>query len=637
MPLIKLKFNPGFNRDITNYSGEGNWWRGDKVRFHRGFPEKIGGWVKATPNVFFGVCRQLWAWTSTFSDTFLSLGTHNKLYIELAGVFNDITPLRASNPTMTTTNTDNCIFTTDTSTTVTVNVAIAHAAEDQSFVTISGVTGNIGGIPDSEINANHKITLIDADSFSFTVTTAATSTVSGGGGTAITIAFEITPGNASTVEGLGWGTGTWSREAWGLGSNVPVLLPQRDWWLNNFDNDLIAHIRNGVIYYWVRGGTSDPTGALATRAVTLASRATIDGFDPNAVPAKAGQVLVSAQDKHLLAFGAVPFGSVDPADFDPLLIRWADQDTPTQWTPAVTNSAGFLRISKGSEIVTAIPTRQETLVWTNTSLYALQFLGTTDVFGLQEYETNISIISPRAVACVSSNCYWMGRGKFYIYSGRVDTLPCTLRHDVFDDFNYEQADQVISGTNEQWNEVWWFYCSKTSNWNNRYVIFNHLEEVWYSGTIERTAWLDTNLKIFPLAATTAQGAEFGTLYQHEDGTDDDTSALSAYVESNDFDVGDGDQLMLTRRIIPDVTFTGSTVASPALTMEIKPRNFPGGAYQTDAANTQTVTESVVDQYTKQIFIRARARQMALKLSSSALGVRWHMGSPRIDARVDGKR
>jgi hypothetical protein len=635
MPLIKLQFKPGVNRDQTDYTGEGGWWSCDKIRFLSGSPQKIGGWTKTTPNTFLGVCRQMWNWVTSFSDNMLAIGTNLKLYLEVGGYFYDITPLRA---TMTTPNTDNCVATDNGSTTVTINLGAPHGGATGDYVTIAGVTGVVGGIPNAEINTNHTITVIDADSFAITVTTAATSTVAAGGGTAITIAFEIAVGNAATVYGYGWGTGTWGRGAWGLGSTQPIVSMQRDWWLDNFDNDLVANIRNGAIYYWVRGVITDPDTALATRAVTLQSIASGGGYDPNAVPVVVMQTLVSQQDKHLIAFGAVPFGSVSSADFDPLLIRWADQDNPGQWEPGVTNSSGFLRISRGSRIVRALPTRQEILVWSDSNLYTLQFTGTSDVFALQEYADNISIVSPRACATASNVTYWMGQDKFYSYTGRVDTLPCTLRNHVFENINYEQSDQIVCGTSEEWNEVWWFYPSADSNWNNKYVILNTFgEPTWYYGDIERTAWLDTPLKLYPQACTTAMGATTGYLYNHEDGVDADGVAMEAYIQSNDFDIGDGDQFMLSRRIIPDVSFNGSTAEEPEVTMELRPRNFPGTASASSAEDTGRVISTTVDNYTNQIFIRARARQMAIKIMSENLGVQWQLGSPRLDVRTDGKR
>ena len=640
MPFIKLQFRPGVNRDQTDYSGEGGWYECDKIRFRSGFPEKIGGWMKATTNSFLGTCRQMWNWITTFSDNFLAVGTNVKLYIETSGgIFYDITPLRANNPTYTGSNTNNSIYTTSGSNIVRVTLVVDPAAVVGNYVDISGATA-VGGIPASELNASHLIatTGSPANSFTFVTTTTATSTVSGGGGTGITISFEIDTGYASATAGYGWGVGGWGRDAWGLGTSAtPIYLPQQDWWMDNIDNDLVANVRNGAPYYWVRGGLTDPTTALGTRAISLQSYATSQAYDASAVPVKVMQLMVSQQDKHLIAFGAVPYGSTNASDFDPMLIRWASQDAPGDWTPTVLNSSGFLRVSRGSRIVRGLSTRQEILVWTDSNLYTLQFLGTTDVFGLQEYADNISVISPRCMASAANITYWMGQDKFYAYTGRVETLPCTLRDHVFNNINLNQSDQIVCGTNEQWNELWWFYPTADSDWNNAYVVFNYLDKVWYYGSLTRTAWLDTPLRHYPQAARTDQNATSGYIYNHEDGIDDDGSAMVSYIQSNDFDIDEGEQFMLTRRMLPDIGFEDSTAQQPEIKLQIRPRNFPGSSYGTDPADTRRVIETSVGVYTDQIFLRARARQMALKISSDTLGVQWQLGSPRLDARVDGKR
>jgi hypothetical protein len=639
MPFIKLQFKPGINRDQTDYSNEGGWRECDKIRFRSGYPEKIGGWQKATSVQFQGVCRQMWNWVTTYSDNLMALGTHQKVYIENGGYYNDITPLRLVNPTIDTPDSDNCVYTDTTApNVVTIQLPVAHEAETGDFVQISGVTGTIGGIPASEINGNHEITVVTGLTFTIPVTGPVTSNVSGSGGTAIILDFEIRPGYAITTAGYGWGTGTWSRGAWGLGSTEPIFFPQRDWWFDNFDNDLVMNIRNGAGYWWVRGATPDPGTALATRAITLQAYATAEGYTANSVPVKIMQLLVSQQDRHLIAFGAVPFGSTNPDDFDPMLIRWADQDTPGDWTPSSTNTAGDIRVSRGSRIVRALPSRQEILVWTDSHLFTLQFLGTTDVFGLQEYADNISIISSRAVTTAANITYWMGQDKFYAYTGRVETLPCTLRNHVFQNINISQADQVVCGTNEQWNEVWWFYPTNGEDYNNAYVVYNHLERIWYYGTIERTAWLDTALRRYPQGANTPlSDFSMGQAYNHEDGIDDDDAPMLSYIQSSDFDLADGDQFMLCRRIIPDVGFSGSTANDAGVTMQIRSRNFPGSAFSSSAIDSRPVIETSVDQYTDQVFLRARARQMALKIQSETLGVQWQLGAPRLDAREDGKR
>ena len=640
MPFLKLQFKPGINRDTTNYANEGGWYECDKVRFFSGFPQKLGGWIEATSERVIGTSRQMWNWITSYQDNFLAVGTNIKVYIEVGAVFYDITPLRT---TLSTPDTDNCIETTDTSTTVNIAVT-AHGCLTGDYVTISGVTGDVGGVPDAEINTEHVVTKVDDDNFTITVTTAATSTTSGGG-SAIDIACQIHPGFPSVTEGYGWGTGTWGSGGWGLSSSTPIYLPQRDWFFDNFDNDLVMNIRanittggvaiGGPIYYWERGTTVSPATALSTRAVLL-SGLTLNSVVAADVPETAAQVLISQNDKHLLAFGCQPYAG-SSGDFDPLLIRWATQDQPNVWTPLTTNSAGFLRVSRGSRIIRAIPTRQEILTFTDTTLYSLQFLGTTDVFGLQELGDNISIMSPRAVITANNIAYWMGLDKFYVYDGRVQTLPCSLREYVFKDLNYSQADQVISGTNEGFNEVWWFYPSGNSNWVDRYVIYNHLEQVWYYGNLGRTAWLDIASRQLPLAMYTDEDQDPGILYTHESGIDDAGLPMESFIQSSDFDLGDGEQFILTRRMIPDINFTTSTATDPEVSLTIRPRDWPGSNFQGDPSDTQRIIETSVGQYTNQVYIRARARQMALKVESNDLGVQWQLGAVRLDARPDGKR
>lgn len=641
MTFIKLEFKPGVNRDQTNYSNEGNWYACDKIRFRSGYPQKIGGWDKLSSTSFTGFCRQLWNWVTSYSDNFMALGTNEKTYIEVGGNFYDITPLRDTNPTLSSPNTDNCIGTSDTTTTITVSLGTSHGASTGDYVVIAGVAGTtIGGVPVSEINGNHKITVTSSTTFTFDSSTTATSTTTGQGGTAITVSFEIPVGYPITTAGYGWGVGTWSRGAWGSGTTVGINLPLRDWWLTNFDNDLFLNIRNGEGYHWARGTLADPTTALGVKAIRLTDYATNEGFTGSAVPVKIMQLMLSPQDRHLIAFGAVPFGSTSTADFDPMLIRWADQDTPGDWTPSVTNTAGDIRASRGSMIVGALPTRQETLVWTDTALYALQFLGTTDVFALQEYATNVSIMSPRSMTSAANVVYWMGQDKFYAYSGRVETLPCTVRDHVFNNINLNQSDQVICGTNEQWNEIWWFYPTASSDYNDAYVIYNHLERIWYYGSLARTAWLDTPSRHYPQAANTVSTGTTGYLYTHESGMDDDGAAMTAYITSSDFDLADGERYMLMRRMIPDVDFSGSnrgTNPSPSVTIDIRHRDFPGQAEDTEDADIGSVVSTTVDTYTDECFIRARARQMAIKVQSTTIGTQWQLGAPRIDVRQDGRR
>jgi hypothetical protein len=621
MALQRLQFKPGVNRDQTNYAGEGGYYECDKIRFRSGFPQKIGGWLRTTTFTLIGVCRQMYNYVTTASDNILALGTNKKLYLETGGNLVNITPLRAVNPTFTTPTTDNCIDVSNGSNIATLSFTGA-APVVGNYVQISGVVGPIGGIPAADFNGNFEILSVPTtDTFTIQVATTATSTVSNAGGTAITVSFEIDTGPAVTTYGYGWGASPWGGgvfTGWGGGALTPLTLFQQDWFFDNFDNDLIANIRNGPIYTWVYNPSFN------TRAVLLSS---VSGASD--VPDEAMQILVSQNDKHLLAFGATPYGG---GSFDPLLIRWANQNEPENWTPTPTNSAGFLRVSRGSRIIRAIPTRQETLVWTDSHLYSLQFLGTTDVFGLQELADNISIASPRAGATANNVTYWMGTDKFYMYSGRVETMPCTLRNYVFNDLNFDQLEQIICGTNEGWQEVWWFYPSANSQVNNRYVIFNYFEGVWYYGSIERTAWLDSPLREYPQAVSN------NYLYDHERGVNDDTSAMTSFITTNDFDIGDGENLLLIKRILPDINFNGSTAASPRVFMTMRPRNFPGSNYSSTNNPDVTLSSTIpVEQYTEQIFIRARARQMGFKILSDEIDVQWQLGAPRLDGRPDGKR
>jgi len=656
MPLQNVKLRPGVNRDQTNYANEGGWFECDKVRFRSGYPQKIGGWLRYGTFVILGACRSMFNWITTFNDNFMALGTHKKVYIEAGRLLYDITPI---DRTFNSPDTDDCFTFTQGSRVVLVTI-VGHGAQTGDYVNFSGAVGLvdpniIAGIPASEINTNHEITRLTADTFTITVQTPANFGAAWGlgfwntgawgvgsapttlvaGGDNIVADFEIPIGNPITVFGYGWGVGTWGSGQWGQSSGQPINLPQRNWYFQNFDNDLVMNIRNGPIYYWERGTFTNPNTALNTRAILLS-----DLPGATDVPLQAIQIIVSQNDKHLIALGSTAYGSTD---FDPLLIRWASQDDPGNWTPLVTNSAGFIRVSRGSEIVCGIATRQEILVFTQATLNSLQFLGTTDVFGLQELADNISIISPQSVQVVNNVVYWMGKDKFYAYSGRVDTLPTTLRNHVFNNLNYNQVDQIISGTNEGWNEIWWMYPTADSNYNNAYVIYNFVEQIWYYGSISRTAWLDTPLREYGQAVESDPTNWTGVMYNQEQGTNDGVLPMESFIASSDFDIGDGENFTLMKRIIPDVNFAGSTAENPEVTMTIKPRNFPGSPYITNMGTESqpviqtNVLNTTITQYTPQVFIRARARQLALEIRSSDLGVQWQLGSPRIDGRPDGKR
>lgn len=646
MALSKLVFKPGINRDQTNYASEGGWYEMDKVRFRSGFPEKIGGWTVKTLDQYVGSARAIYPWIVSSGQQLTALGTNEKIYLVISSNLIDITPLRATYTHSTSPTTDNCFATTNGSTTVTVNI-IAHDAENGDYVTFSGASA-VGGVPAGDLNKEFKISNVTTNSFDITVATAATSTVAAGGGIAITAAFQISIGNYNVTAGYGWSAGTWGRGSWGSGTTTPVYQPARLEFFQNFNDNLLFNINGGDIYYWAYDSS------FSTRAIKLSAVA-----GALAVPQQVGKIIF-ASTGHLVALGCTnydPLGTPPNylGSYDPLLVRWANVDAdigpePENWKPELTNTAGFFRLQSGSEIVTAINTRQETLIWTNTSLYSMQFLGTSEVFGQQPLSAHISIMGPNAVTGANNVTYWMGNDKFYTYSGRVDTLPCTLRQYVFNDINRIQGQIFFAGSNAQFNEIIWFYCSANSDQINRYVIYNYSENIWYYGQLARTCWVDAGNTEYPLAAKS------GWVYQHEDGHDDGQPlgappvGMDCYIQSADIDISDGDQFMLLRRIIPDVNFTSSNIANPVTgaaltpqaTMTVGVRNFPGAVSETtNASNLSTsrnvTTTATIDQYTNQVFVRARGRQMNFRIGSSDVGVQWQLGMPRADARPDGKR
>jgi hypothetical protein len=740
MPLQKLQFRPGVNREGTDYSNEGGWYECDKVRFRSGFPEKIGGWIRLSNDTFQGVCRAMWNWVTLNGANLLGVGTNLKYYIEQGGEYNDVTPIRATFTTASTPSTNNCIYTTNGSNVVTVNYA-NYGGINNDFVTISGATA-VGGIPASELNAEHQITYIDLDTFTFTVTTAATSTVNGGGGTAITMAFQINTGLDVFVVGTGWGAGTWPTyinttltdpftatstgiqvltvaqtahglttgnyvyfvsiasnpcginrlilqkafpvtvtgpnaytidissitasttsstaasggtvvvstpvapvRGWGTAADVGIGQQLRLWTNDNFGEDLIIAPRGGAIYYW------DATTGISVRAVelsTLASSSTVPGTIytyQDFVPNRTNQVIGSAIQRFVIAFGSNPYDPTNPnSTFDPLLVRWSDQENPFLWVPDATNQSGEYRLNIGSSIIMARSTRQEILVWSDAAIYSMQYLGPPYIWGFQLLQDNITIMSPNAAITINNITYWMGTDKFFMYSGRVETLPCAIWQFIFDDINKDQAFQVFAGSNEAYSEVWWFYCSQNSNIIDSYVIYNYLERTWAYGTMNRTAWLDSGLRQYPMAA---DGVNNRILY-HEAAVDDISGltpvAIEAYIQSSDFDIGDGHNFGFVWRILPDLTFNGSNVNQPKVTMIVKPRQNSGAPYGTadrPAVNsTQNYTSRGtydVQEFDGQVYTRLRARQMSFRIESTTLGVAWQLGTPRIDIRPDGRR
>ena len=628
MSLQKLQFRAGVN--ITNYSNEGGWFECDKVRFIDGYPEKLNGWARYSPTNVIGTCRALFGYVTSFSDDFLAIGTNSKVFLEVAQNFNDITPIRS-----TTSAGDVTFSATNGSSTITV-ADTSHGAATGDFVTFSDAASLGGNITAIVLNKNYEITKVDDDTYTISAKDAggspvtANSSDSGNGGGSTVGEYEVTAGLGTISFGYGWTTSTWGRLSWGAGSLRPIINPLTVWFFDNFDNDLVMNVATdskGPIYYWERGTNADPTSALGTRADLLSVRATAAGFNGDDVPAEVGQIMVSQVDRHLIAFGATPFKG---DTFDPLLIRFANQDEPENFTPSATNSAGFIRVSSGSRIITAFRTRQEILVYTDVSIHSMQFLGTTDVFGLNELDDNISVASARCVASASNVVYWMGADKFYVYNGRVDTLPCPLRDYVFNNINFNALAYVYAGTVEAQSEIWWFYPTANSTTNDAYIVYNYKDNIWFYGNLNRSAWLDSHVRQYP------QAVGDNILFDHETSNDADGSAMTSFITSSDFDIGDGDKFTLINRIIPDVDFSGSEGTEPTVKLTVKPRNFPGDRSGTNEAD-QKVIETDVNVYTEQVFMRARARQMGFKISSDNLGTKWQLGSPRIDGRPDGRR
>jgi hypothetical protein len=629
MPLKKLMFKPGVNRGVTRYTNEGGWYECDKVRFNKGFPETIGGWQRISDKAFLGVCRSLWSWVTIGGADLVGVGTHLKFYLENGAEYNDITPIRS------TTSAGDATFSASNGDATIVVTEASHGAQVNDFVTFSGATSLGGNITADILNQEYQITtVLTSDTFEIeakdNVTGAAVlanASDTGNGGASTVAAYQLCVGEAYQVPILGWGGGAWGAGVWGTGGTSSTSI--RVWSQSNFGEDLVFGYRGGEIFYW------DADGGVSTRSVYLN---TLVGASN--VPTIQNVVLVSDISRFVFCFGT---NNIGESTIDPMLIRWSDQEDPANWTPAATNQAGSLRLSRGTEIITAKQARQELLVWTDSSLYSLQYQGAPTVWGAQLVGENISIASQNAVAFSGGVAYWMGRDKFYMYDGRTQPLPCDVRVYIFSDFNMLQYAQVFAGTNEAYHEIWWFYCSENTQNIDKYVVYNHLEKVWYYGTMARTAWLDSPLRDYPLAATYSYN-----LVEHELGTDDDETgtpvAINAYITSGQFDLEDGHRFTFIWRVMPDLTFDGSTAESPAATMTLLPAVNSGSGYnnpESEGGNSSgAVTRSAtvpIEQYTGQVNIRVRGRQMTFKIESTDLGVKWRLGVPRVDIRPSGRR
>jgi len=639
MPLQKITLTPGINREGTNYSNEGGYYDCDKIRFRSGNPEKIGGWTRLSDNQVVGFPRTLWNWVVFAGGNYLGVGTSKKYYIEYSTIYNDITPI---DRTYITAVTDNC-FTTNLTTPTSVSVAIAaHGAAVGDYVTFSGVVGTVGGITAATLNAEFVVaTVPTAGTFTITSPVSATSAATGGGVT-IQADFQIAIGLETYTIGTGWGTGGWGRTGtsgtapygWGSAFSSGIGMQLRLWTHDNYGQDLVIAPRGGKLYYW-----SNATG-LSVRAKLMSS---LGGA--SAVPLFAAIVLSSSIQQFVIVFGT---NSFTDSVYDPMMVRWSDQASPLNWTPAITNQSGQFRLTHGSGIIAAATTRQENLIWTDSALYSMQYLGPPYVWGFNVLSDNVSIISPQAAVTANNVTYWMGTDKFYVYSGRVDTLPCTVKQFVFADLNLSQGFQIFAGGNVGFNEVWWFYCSGASNTIDKYVIYNYLDNVWYTGTMARTSWLDSGTRSFPIA-----GDYNSRLLYHESSPDDvsgtSSVAINAYVQSSDFDIGDGHNFGFVWRMLPDVNFNGSTVNNPYVTITIVPRQNAGAPYGVADAPTVTSGDNfappyppnsgvyIVQQFTGQVYTRLRGRQMSFRIESNSVGVAWQLGATRMDVRPDGRR
>jgi len=622
MPIKKLMFKPGINREITRFTNDMGWYDCDKVRFRQGLPEKIGGWTRISSSTYLGVCRSLFVWNNNGGTEYVGVGTNLKFYIEFGGAYFDVTPIRT-----TTAAGDVTFSATSGSSTLTVTDT-AHGALTNDFVTFSGALSLGGAVSAEVLNQEHQISnVIDEDIYEIELSTTATTLDTGNGGASVVGEYQINTGPEVNVPLTGWGAGAWGEGAWGEGATSTERL--RLWFQDNFGEDLLLNPYGGALYYW------DVTSGTSTRAVRADS---LPGASD--VPVVVNISLVSDVFRFAFCFGA---NNIGESTVDSMLVRWSDIEDVTNWTPSATNQAGSLRLSRGSEIVGAIQARQEVLVWTDSALFSLQYLGAPAVWGAQLIGANSTIAGPKAIAYANGVAYWMGKDNFYQYDGRVTPLKSDVLKYVFNDINRAQFRQVFAGTVEEYNEIWWFYCSADSTIIDRYIIFDYLENDWSYGTLARTAWADSSLLDYPIAATYSHN-----IVEHENGLDDNETAttlpINAYVQSGSFSIEDGDRAMFIWRVLPDIGFQGSTADNPSVDMSFFPRPNSGGAYKNPAsvgaASEATVTRSTtvpVEVFTEQLNIRVRGRNMAIRIESNDLGVTWQLGIPRVDMRPDGRR
>jgi len=627
MPITKLQIKPGLVRDTTSYANEGGWFYSDKIRFRSGSPESIGGWVRLNTDPYVGVCTALQAWVTLGGVSHLAVGTNKKYYVEDGSILFDITPIR-----VTTAAGDVTFAATNGSTTITAT-DVGHGALIGDYVTFSGAASLGGNITAGVLNREYVITSVPSvDTYTFTATATANGADVGAGGAATVGAYQVNVGLSVYVAGIGWGSGGYGSAAWGGSSSASVNQQLRLWTQAFFGEDHIFCSRNGGMFYW------DASVGTSSRAVKLESMG-----GASDVPTVSVGVLVT-DSKHVVALGANPVGS---ATQDPLFVRWSDTENAVDWTPTAVNSAGGQRLPLGSSIIAGHNARLETLIWTDVALYAMTFVGGDLIFGFNLLATPITIIGPNAVGIVGGTAFWMGVKKFYMYNGSVSPLPCPVLHLLQENMNYAQSYQTFAAVNEQFSEVTWFYCSTNSDTVDSYITYNYGENIWYFGTMGRSAWVDSGLREYPIAADNTNSV----LLYHEYGTDDNSTstpaAITSYIESSDVDLGDGHQFMFISRIIPDLTFVGSTINNPAVTITLKTRGTPGNTWNsssnqpTSSTITRTasfgVNTSPFEEYTPQAWVRARGRQASVRVENTSLGVKWQLGALRLDIRPDGRR
>jgi len=629
MPLQKFLFNPGINKEGTAYTAEGGWFDGNLIRFRKGLPEKIGGWAKNSLNAYKGTGRKLHAWVNLQGTKFLGIGTRLKLYIQEGDAFNDITPLRlttsAGDVTFSASNGSSTITATDTN----------HGAVAGDFVTFSGAATLGGLVTAAVLNQEYEILAVtSANAYTFTAkdtsgtTVTANASDSGNGGSSVVGAYQINIGLDTYVQGSGWGSGTWGSGTFGSVSALSASSQLRLWSIDNFGEDMLSCVRAGGIFFWDNSDT-----------VSVRAKALEDLTSVNLPPTVGLQVIVSDIDRHAIVLGADPIntdGTARTSVIDPLLIAFCDQENILEWEPKSTNTAGSLRLSSGSQIIGGIRARQEVLIWTDTSLYSLQFIGPPLTFGLNLINEGVGLIGPNAAVNSPAGIFWMDRKGFYVYNGSVQNIPCSVHSYVFDDINEEQNFQFFGFLNRQFNEVGWFYSSSDSNLPNRYAVFNYVDNVWSIGQLDRTAWIDEGIENNPRAAGAASSSYY--IYDHETGNDADGSPMTnVYIESGDFDIGEGEEFQFIRRMIPDVKFTGTGGSGQQINTVLKTRNYPGDSLATDSTNAFTATTTKID-------MRARARQAVVRFESDddasegiQLGVGFRVGGTRLDLRPNGRR